>query len=251
MRSSDIVDEEQADAATFERDRERIDYALHHPARTLGLLALLGIAARPGRPLAASGGRSAASAARDTTASTSRSRRRHRPGTRAAAARPGRQRGLVRVHRDPVRPDPARALPRRAGDDAAAELGRAAPRGRRRPAAVGGRGRHAEPLRTAGRRGDRRRARVRDEPPFALPHRDRAASNDERRALRRLQGGGRRRGRPARVAALPRARPARCRAARLRRGSAPCCSGSRSTAGGPSGRAGTTSCLLRSASARS
>ena len=56
---------------------------------------------------------------------------------------PGRDAGLARVHRDAVRPDPPRALPRRAGDDRAEDLGRAQDAARRRPRALARRRRGA------------------------------------------------------------------------------------------------------------
>ena len=59
----------------------------------------------------------------------------HRAGARAAAAAPGNRARLERVHGDALRPDPPRPLQGDAGHDRDDDLGRAAPRGRRRPRA--------------------------------------------------------------------------------------------------------------------
>ena len=66
----------------------------------------------------------------------------HRPGARARALarRAADACRLERVHGDPLRPDPARALQIRGRNDRAQRLGRAAPRGDRRPRALAGQG---------------------------------------------------------------------------------------------------------------
>ena len=81
---------------------------------------------------------------------------------RAVAARPGRDAGIARVHRDAVRPDPPRPLPLRAGDDRAEDLGRPQdPAGRGSRALARRRGGARRGVRGAGRPGGRRDPRRR------------------------------------------------------------------------------------------
>ena len=86
---------------------------------------------------------------------------RDRGGARAGSPRPGRHAGVAGVHGDAVRPDPARPLPRRAGDDRAEDLGRAEDAAGRGPRAVArrrrGTGGGLRSARRPGRRLDRRR----------------------------------------------------------------------------------------------
>ena len=128
----------RTDAADYDRDRERIDDAIAHPWRTaLILLALGDDPCLPRRRRRLLGVRPRARA-QGTTASTSRSRRRTPARARAHAAAAGWRGGLVRVHGDALRPRPPRRLPRRADDDRALDLGRAAPRAGARPRALRG-----------------------------------------------------------------------------------------------------------------
>ena len=119
-----ILADEHGSAASFESDRRNIQDAKDHPGRTIlilaalglgpALLVLLGVYFLFGRERKTT-----------TTASTSRIRRPTSSprSCRRCCARIGRR--LERVHRDAVRPDPARPLQGDAGHDRDLDLRRA------------------------------------------------------------------------------------------------------------------------------
>ena len=119
-----IIAEETADAADYERDKERIDDAISSPGRWLLLLLLLGtlpalviggfVFWRFGRELDDGLRPRVRAGAAD----------RDGAGARPHAAAAGRRGRLVRVHRDALRPDPPRPLQGRAGGHGAERLGR-------------------------------------------------------------------------------------------------------------------------------
>ena len=107
---------------------------------------------------------------------------------RAGPARAGRYRGLARVHGDALRPDPARPLPGRAGDDRAEDLGRAEDAADLRPRALARRrGSSCGGVRGAGRTGRRLDRRRRPRAALALPRPDRGRPDGQLRALQFLQ----------------------------------------------------------------
>ena len=218
-----IVAEETADAAAFEKDQERIDNAKAHPLRYGLYLLLLGtipafLDRRRGllvlRPRAEDRLRPrvrAGAADRDGA------------GARADAAAPGRRAGLVRVHRDPLRPDPPRRLHLDAGHDRAQDLGRAAKRER-----LGSRARPRQGRREAHAVGERRRARRRGRDQgragaaLELPRADRGRPDGDEQALHVVQGERRHRGRQPQVVHLARCGAARHSASSCSSGSARC-----------------------------
>ena len=113
-------------------------------------------------------------------------------GARARPARAGRRARLARVHGDALRPDPARPLPRRAGDDRAEDLGRAEDAADLRPRALARRRRGSRGgVRGAGRAGRRLDPRRRARAALALPRPDRGRPDGELRALHVVQVGRR------------------------------------------------------------
>ena len=122
--------QETADAAAFEKDQERIDHAKAHPLRYALYLLLLGTI-----PAFLIVGGVFWFYGRERKTGYDREYEQEPPtetdaGARADAAAAGRRGGLVRVHRDPLRPDPPRRLHLDAGHDRAQDLGRPAERER-------------------------------------------------------------------------------------------------------------------------
>ena len=222
-----IVAAEKADAAAFEKDNERIEHAKQHPWR---------YAAGPAPPRHDPGAadrrrrllvlRARAEDAA-TTASTSRSRRRTpSPRSSRSLAAAGWRGGLVRVHRDALRPDPARRLHVEARDDRAGDLGRpaharASPISRSPPGTQ--ERRTLEPWENAVVARRRRRDRDgRHRAALALPRTDRGRPDVDEQALHVVQGERRRRrsataAGSSRAAPLPLAARARSCSSRSRR----------------------------------
>ena len=187
-----IVAEERDDAAAYERDQRKIDEALDNLPRTLATL--LALALGPALALLAfvwwRFGREHKTAydreyeQEPPTETAARAR--------AVAARPGRDAGIARVHRDAVRPDPPRALPLRAGHDRAEDLGRPQdPAGLGSRALARRRGGARRGVRGAGRPGGRRDPRRGPGAALALPRPDRGGPEGELGALHGVQVGGR------------------------------------------------------------
>ena len=250
-RSAKIVAEEREDAGVV-RARPGADRrGAHHPCAH----------AAPARPARARCRRSPLVGVvwwffgRERTAGYDREYEQEPPAetrarARAAAARAGRRRRLARVHRDAVRPDPPRSLQGRAGHDAAADLGRAAARGRRRPGA-GARATRGASSRTSSGPSPRWST------PCSRDGADRLSRFRERiEEDRTTNASASRRSRSESAKAIGGAAWFVARACRARRRRSSCSSsrrddarGSRSTAGGRSAALDATSSCSRSASA--
>ena len=228
-----ITADEAADAAAYERDRERIDDALASPGRWLLLLLALGTlpALVIARLVFWRFGREPETGY-DREYGRSRRRRPSPDSSRPCSARvakagayefPATLFDLDRLHHS-----------RRARRDRAEHLGRAPDGAVLRPRALTG---HAgRPDHLGDLRHPRRRRRHLGRPGAALgvPRRDRGRAHRDGAALRGLQGGGQRRGDEPGLVPLARDRPARRRDRWALRRSARSSRGSRSTAGAAS-----------------
>jgi hypothetical protein len=192
-----IVREEVSSAQAAERDREKIDDAVDHLPRTLLLLALLGLV--PATALVYGVYRFYG---RELDVGYDREYEQEPPseldpGARSVARRAAHARRLERVHRDALRPHPARALQGRGRHDRAVDVGRHALRAGRGPRAHARRRRGADGVRAGGRGRRRRRALDGPRAPVALPRPHRGRSREQLEALQGVQGRGRRGGRTA------------------------------------------------------